>query len=173
MRKKLILVALLVLAAPAVWLGSGGNEGGQDYAFGFGKKIAGAWLATLDIGQPVDVMMTLAADGNVIASGQLRWAGPDGTGGWMGTRYNTTAHGSWQRTDRDGIKLVALLLIQDNDGNVVMYERVRMELTFNNAETRMHGTGSYQLILAGNDPLDPKAPVFAEGPFTETLRLLQ
>jgi hypothetical protein len=172
MRKEWVLVALLALVAPAVWLGSGGT-GGHDYDLGFGKQIAGGWLATLDIGQPVDVLMTLAADGNAIASGQLRWAGPDGTGGWEHTRYNTTAHGSWQPTHHNGLALLMILLVQDNDGNPVFYEKVAMQMTVNRAGTRMEGTGAYQLIRAGNDPLDPKAPVFAEGPFTATLRLIR
>ncbi len=173
MRKKMVLVVLLALAAPALWLGSSGNGGGQDYAFGFGKQIAGGWVVTLDIGQAVDVLMTLAADGNVVFSGQLRPAGPDNTGAWMGTRYNTTAHGSWSRIGPDEINLVALLQVQDNDGVLVFYEKVAMQMTRNEAGTRMEGTGSFQLFQAGNDPLDPDAPVFAQGPFTETARLIR
>jgi hypothetical protein len=103
MRRKLLLAALLALVAPAIWLGAGENGGGQDNAPGFGKRIAGGWLATLDLGYPVDVLITLGADGSIVVSGQLRWAGSDGTGGWEGTRYNTTAHGSWVRTGPNDI----------------------------------------------------------------------
>lgn len=170
MRRRLLLAALLVLVAPAVWLGASGGGGGQDNALGFGKKIAGGWLATLDLGSPVDVLMTFGADGSVIVSGQLRWAGPDGTGGWEGTRYNTTAHGSWVRTAPNAIEAVALLQVQNNDGGVVFYERVEMHVTLNKTETKMEGTGLYQLFEAGVDPLDPNSPVFIEGLFTETLR---
>jgi hypothetical protein len=120
MQKKAFLAVLLALAVPTVWIGSGGRDSAEDYAFGFGKQIAGGCLATLDIGAPVDVLMTLAADGNVIVSGQLRWAGPDGTGGWEGTRYNTTAHESWSRIGPNWIKLLALLQVQNNDGGVVV-----------------------------------------------------
>jgi hypothetical protein len=173
MRKKLLLAALLALAAPAIWLGSSGNLGGEDYDLGFGKQIAGGWLVTLDVGGPVDVVGTLGADGTVTMSGQLRWAGPDGTGGWMGTRYNTTAHGSWTRVGRDGISAVELLQVQDNDGNVVFYEKVHMQLTVNKARTAMEGTGLYQLFEKGIDPLDPNSPVFAEGAFTLTARVIR
>jgi hypothetical protein len=171
MRRKLILAVLLALAAPAVWLGSGGNDGKGDDDLGFGKQIAGGWVATLDIeGGTIDVLMTLGADGNVVVSGQLRWAGDDNRGGWENTRFNTTAHGSWQRTGRNDIKVLGLLQVQDNDGNLVFYEKITMQMALNKAGTRLEGTGSWQLIRAGNDPLDPKAPVAYGGPFTETLR---
>jgi hypothetical protein len=173
MRRKLILAVLLALAAPVVWLGSGGKDGGGDDTLGFGKQIAGGWLATLDLGAPVDVLMNLACDGNVIVSGQLRWAGPDGTGGWENTRFNTTAHGSWSRTSPNGIKVVGLLQVQDNDGNVVFYEKVGMLLDVNKDGTRMEGTGQWQLIRAQYDPLDPKSPVAYDGTFTETLRVIR
>ena len=173
MRKKLVLAALVVLAAPAVWLASIGNGGAQDHALGFGQQIAGGWVVTLDIGEPVDVLMTLAADGNVICSGQLRPAGPDNTGAWMGTRYNTTAHGSWSRVLPNEIGLVVLLQVQDNDGVLVFYEKVAMQMTVGKTGTSMEGAGSFQLFEAGIDPLDPSAPVFAEGPFTVTARLIQ
>jgi hypothetical protein len=171
MRRKLILAVLLALVAPVVWLGSGGNDSGRADDLGFGKRIAGGWLATLDIeGGTIDVLMTLGADGTVVVSGQLRWAGDDNRGGWYKTRFNTTSHGSWQRAGRSDITLLALLQVQDNDGNLVFYEKVSMQMALNKAGTGLVGTGSAQLIEAGNDPLDPKAPVFYEAPFTETLR---
>lgn len=174
MKKKLILAVLLALVAPAVWLGSGGNDNGQDYSLGFGKPIAGGWLATLDLGYAeADVLVTLAADGGVVGSGQLRWAGDDNRGGWMNTRYNTTSHGSWTRTGVNSLKILLLLQVQDNDGNLVFYEKVSMEATLNKAGSRMEGAGEYQLFENGVDPLDPKSEVFLEGPFTEVIRKIQ
>jgi len=168
MKKKLVLIVLLVVAAPALWLGFSGSPHWADQAQG--QKLAAGWVATLDIGQKVDVLMTLAADGNVVCSGQLRPAGPNNTGAWMGTRYNTTAHGSWSRVLPNEIGLVVLLQVQDNDGVLVFYEKVAMQMTVGKTGTSMEGAGSFQLFEAGIDPLDPSAPVFAEGPFTVTAR---
>jgi len=184
MKKKLILAVLIAVVAPALWLGSGGKPGWADNNLGFGQKLAGGWLAKLTVGADSgEILISLGADGGVIASGQLRWAGPpcvaadgctsSGTGGWMNTRFNTTAHGSWKRTGHNEIEALVLILIQDNDGNVVMYEKVRMEATLNRAATMLEGTGLIHLILVGNDPLDPEAPALAEIPMTETFRRIQ
>ena len=159
MRKKMVLAVLLALVAPAVWLGSGGNDGGGDYALGFGKQIAGGWLMAADIGYPVEVLVSLSADGGMMMNSTLRPAGPNNTGGWMNTRYNTTSHGSWKRTGPKTFESVTLLLIQDNDGNTVMYEKVFMNGTLNHDGTGLAGTGLIHLIEQGNDPLDPAAPV--------------
>ena len=48
-----------------------------------------------------------------------------------------------------------------------------MEATLNRAATTLEGPGLVHLILVGNDPLDPEAPVFVEIPMTETLRRIQ
>ena len=184
MKKKLILAVLIAVAAPALWLGSGGKPGWADNNLGFGQKLAGAWLAQLTVGADSgEILISLNADGGMNASGQLRPAGPpcvaadgctsSGTGAWMNTRFNTTAHGSWKRTGPNEIAVVALLLIQDNDGNVVMYEKVWMEATLNGAATTLEGSGLIHLILIGNDPLDPEAPAFAVIPMTEVLRRIQ
>ena len=173
MKKKLMLAVLIAVVAPALWLGSGGGPGWADNNLGFGQKLAGGWLAEVNVGTSVEILISLSADGGVIASGQLRWAGPEGTGGWENTRYNTTSHGSWKRTGRNEIEVLALLLIQDNDGNVVMYEKIMMEATLNRAATKLEGTGLVHLILAGNDPLDPDAPLYVEIPMTESLRRIQ
>lgn len=170
MKRKLVLAVLLAMIAPAVWLGSGGNDNGQDYSLGFGKQIAGGWLATLDLGYAQgDILLTLAADGGLVSSGQLREESP----GWMNTRYNTTGHGSWTRTGQNMMSMVLLLQVQDNDGNLVFYEKAKMETTLNKAGTKMEGAGGWQLFEKGKDPLDPKSPVFLEGLFTETLRRIQ
>jgi hypothetical protein len=170
MRKKMALLILLALAAPAVWLGSGTDNG-----LGFGKQIAGGWVATLQMGPQtyVDVLMSFAADGGMVASGQLRPAGEDGTGAWMGTRYNTTLHGRWDRTGRNKVEATGLLQVQNNDGLVVFYEKVRMAATLDKNGTRMEGTGLWQLIEYGQDPLDPEVPIFAQGEFTEVLRKIR
>jgi hypothetical protein len=173
MKKKLMLAVLIAVVAPALWLGSGGGPGWADNNLGFGQKLAGGWLAEVNVGTSAEILISLSADGGIIASGQLRPGGKDGFGGWMGTRFNTTAHGSWKRTGHNKIEVLALLLIQDNDGNVVMYEKIRMEATLNRAATTLEGSGQVQLILAGNDPLDPDAPVLAAIPMTETLRRIQ
>jgi hypothetical protein len=175
MGKKLLLIAVLALAVPAVWLGAGGNSVGSDYDFGFGKQIAGGWIATLTFapGASVDVLVSLTADGGGIASGQLRPAGEDGTGAWMGTRYNTTSHGSWKRNVHNELEFMILLQVQNNDGGLVFYEKVLMEAVVNPAATRMEGTGLYQLIKAGDDPLDPRAPIFAQGGYTVVFRKIR
>ena len=159
MRKKMVLAVLLALAAPALWLGFSGNGGGGDYALGFGKQIAGGWLMAADVGYPVEVLVSLSADGGMMMNSTLRTAGPNNTGDWMNTRYNTTSHGSWKRTGPKTFESVTLLFIQDNDGNTVMYEKVFMNAALNDDGTRLEGTGLIHLIEQGNDPLDPAAPV--------------
>ncbi len=160
MRKKMVLAVLLALAAPVLWLGFSGNGGGKDYALGFGKQIAGGWLMVADLGAPVEVLVSLSADGGMMMNSTLRPAGPDNTGGWMNTRYNTTSHGSWTRTGPKTFESVTLLFIQDNDGNTVMYEKVFMNAALSDDGTRLEGTALIHLIEQGNDPLDPAAPVF-------------
>lgn len=150
---------LLALVAPAVWLGSGGNDGRGDDALGFGKQIAGGWLMVADVGYPVEVLISLSADGGIIMNSTLRPAGDSGKGAWLGTRYNTTSHGSWTRTGPNKFETVTLLLIQDNDGNTVMYEKVMLKLALNRHGTKLEGNGLIYLIEQGNDPLDPSAPV--------------
>ena len=159
MRKKMVLAVLLALVAPAVWLGSSGNSGEGDHALGFGKQIAGGWLFVADLGSPVEGLISFSADGGTMMCSSLRPAGPNNTGGWMNTRYNTTSHGSWKRTGPKTVESVTLLFIQDNDGNTVMYEKVFLNGTLNDHGTKIEGTGLIQLIAQGNDPLDPAAPV--------------
>lgn len=166
MKKKLMLAALLALVAPVVWLGSGGSGESQGNALGFGQHIAGGWLLSLDLG--VDVLATVNADGAITTSGQLRPAGA-----WMDTRYNTTGHGFWKRTGQNQLETVILLQVQNDDGGLVFYEKVKMEATVNRQGTAMSGTGMYQLFAAGVDPLDPDSEPEFEGPFTETGRRIQ
>jgi hypothetical protein len=170
MKKKLLLIVLLVVAAPALWLGFSGSPHWANQVQG--QKLAGGWVVTLDIGQRVDVLMTLAADGGVVCSGQLRPAGPNNTGAWMGTRYNTAGHGSWSQIHPNEYAVVLLLQVQDNDGVLVFYEKVAMQMTVDKTWTKMHGSGLYQLFEAGIDPLDTTSPIFAEGTFTQTARLI-
>ena len=164
MRKKMVLAVLLALAAPAIWLGFSGNDGEGNYALGFGKQIAGGWLMAADIGYPVEVLISLSADGGMMMNSTLRPAGPNNTGDWMNTRYNTTSHGSWKRTGPKTFESVTLLFIQDNDGNTVMYEKVFMNATLNDHGTRLEGTALIHLIEQGNDPLDPVAPALVSIP---------
>jgi hypothetical protein len=169
MKKKLLLCGLLALAVPVLWLGSTTTGGGSENGFGFGKQVAGAWIATLDMGgASVDTLGTLTADGNVIISGALRWAGL-----WENTRYNTTSHGTWTRVGNNGIRTLTLLQVQDNDGNLVFYEKVTLEVKFNKAGTRLEGSGMWQLYEAGIDPLDPQSPVAYEGGFGVSMRPIQ
>jgi hypothetical protein len=159
MRKKMVLAVLLALAAPALWLGFRGNGGEGDYALGFGKQIAGGWLFVADLGAPVEGLISFSADGGAMMCSTLRPAGPNNTGGWMNTRYNTTSHGSWKRTGPKTLESVTLLFIQDNDGNTVMYEKVFLYGVLNDDGTGLEGTGLIHLIAQGNDPLDPAVPV--------------
>lgn len=164
MRKTMALAVLLALAVPAVWLSSSEYDGEGDYAFGFGKQIAGGWLMEVDVGYPVEVLLSLSADGGVMINSTLRWAGPNNTGGWMNTRYNTTAQGSWKRTGPKTFEALTLQFIQDNDGNPVMYEKAFMNAVLNDDRTKIEGTGLIHLIEYGNDPLDPAAPVLVSIP---------
>lgn len=159
MKKKLLLAAACVMAASLLWLGAGGGPGWTDRNLGFGQKVAGGWLMVADVGTPVEIMVNLAADGGAMFNGTLRPAGPDNTGGWMGTRYNTTSHGTWTRTGHNTFEMVTLLFIQDNDGNTVLYEKVMMELALKAGGTKLEGTGLIHLIEQGNDPLDSASPV--------------
>jgi hypothetical protein len=164
MRNKMVLAVLLALVAPVVWLGSTGKGGREDHDLGFGEKIAGGWLMAADVGYPVEVLVNLMADGGMMMNSSLRPAGTNNTGAWMNTRYNTTSHGSWKRTGPKTFESVTLLLIQDNDGNTVMYEKVFMNGTVNRNGTGLKGTGLIYLIEQGNDPLDPAAPVLVSIP---------
>jgi hypothetical protein len=112
-----------------------------------------------DVGSPVEILVNLAADGGVMINGTLRPAGPNNTGGWLNTRYNTTSHGTWTRTGHNTFETVTLLFIQDNNGNTVLYEKIMMELSLKANGTKLEGTGLIHLIEKGNDPLDPMAPV--------------
>jgi hypothetical protein len=164
MRKKMVLAVLLALVAPVVWLGSTGKGGREDHDLGFGEQIAGGWLFVADLGAPVEILINLSADGGMMINSTLRPAGTNNTGAWMNTRYNTTSHGSWKRTGPKTFESVTLLLIQDNDGNTVMYEKVFMKATVNRDGSRLQGTGLIYLIEQGNDPLDPVAPVLVSIP---------
>ena len=164
MRKKMVLAVLLVLAAPAIWLGFSGNDGEGNYALGFGKQIAGGWLFVADLGSPVEGLISFSADGGTMMCSTLRPAGPINTGGWMNTRYNTTSHGSWKRTGPKTFESVTLLFIQDNDGNTVMYEKVFLYGALNDDGAKVEGTGLIHLIEQGNDPLDPAAPILVSIP---------
>ena len=159
MKKKLILAALVAVLAPALWLGFGRQDDGPDYAFGMGQKLAGGWLLEANVPDPIEVLVSLSADGGMMMNSTLRPAGANNTGGWLNTRYNTTSHGSWKRTGHNRIEGVTLLLIQDNDGNTVMYEKVMLELTLKAGGTKLEGIGLIHLIEQGNDPLDPNVPV--------------
>ena len=164
MRKKMVLAVLLALVAPAVWLGSTGKGGQEDHDLGFGQQIAGGWLFVADLGAPVEILINLSADGGMMMNSTLRPAGTNNTGAWMNTRYNTTSHGSWKRTGPKTLESFTLLLIQDNDGNTVMYEKVFMNATVNRDGSRLQGTGLIYLIEQGNDPLDPAAPALVSIP---------
>ena len=117
-----------------------------------------------DLGYPVEVLISISADGGMMMNSTLRPAGPDNTGGWMNTRYNTTSHGSWKQTRPKTFESVTLLFIQDNDGNTVMYEKAFMNAALKDDGTGFEGTALIHLIEQGNDPLDPAAPVLVSIP---------
>jgi hypothetical protein len=164
MRKILVLAVLVAGLISLLCLSANSLTREQYSNLGFGQHAAGGWLVTFDLGAPVEVLMNLGADGQVLFNGSLRWAGPDNTGGWLGTRYNTTGHGTWHRTGPCEMEAWALLIIQDNDGNPLMYEKGVFQLTFKDNYTRLEGEGTIWLIEMGNDPLDPEAPIFVEIP---------
>ena len=60
MKKKLMLATLVAVLAPALWLGFGRQDDGPDYAFGMGQKLAGGWLLTGNVPNPVEVLVSLS-----------------------------------------------------------------------------------------------------------------
>jgi hypothetical protein len=166
MNKKLAWVILVAVMAPALWLGSGGKPGWADANQGFGQKVAGAWLLVVDVGYEAQGLINFNADGCIIQNGQLRPVG-DSLG-----RYNSTGHGSWVRTGPNQIEGVVLLQIQDNNGNLVMYERAKVAAVLNKSATAMEGSGIIHLIELDYDPLDPNAPGI-EIPATVSLRRIR
>jgi len=156
MNKKLILAVLVAVLAPVVWLGSSGSPGWGDHNPGLGQKLAGGWLVNGVVGgQPAEVMFSIGADGGVIINDTLRWWDEE-TGGWLNTRANTTAHGSWRCTGPNRIAMTTLLFIQDPSGNTVLYEKIAAELTLQKQSGRLEGTAVVQLIWPDTDPLNPE-----------------
>jgi hypothetical protein len=160
MKKKLVLAALLAVAAPALWLGSGGSPNWADQNQALGQKLAGGWLATLEIPSiplTAEVLLNLTADGCMIINGQLLKDFPEP--GAIG--MNTTAHGTWKRTGPDKIEACILLFEADDSGNTVLYEKARCYLTLKERGTILEGLMDINLIWVKGvtpkpDPLDPE-----------------
>lgn len=155
MKKKLLLAVLMAVIAPALWLGAGGSPGRASHGPHLGSKLAGGWLATLDLeGQVTEAMFNLTADGTFLMNGTLRPWDPN-DGGWLGTRWNTTAHGSWKQTGLNQISVVAMLLVQDYNGETVLYETAHIDLTLRALKMTLEGSAEIQLIWPDTDPLNP------------------
>ena len=74
MKQKLLSVGLLAATASALWLGSGESPNWADQNQALGQKVAGAWLATLEIpsvGLTAELMLNFNADGCMVINGQL------------------------------------------------------------------------------------------------------
>ena len=158
MKRKLLLVALLVVAAPVLWLGSGGSPNWAHQNQGLGQKLAGGWLATLEIpsmGITGEVILTLNADGCLIMNGQLLNPFFGGLG------MNTTAHGTWKRTGPNEIEAHVLLFEQNDNGMTYVYEKGRFHLTLKERGTILEGPFEINLILVKDvtPRPDPLAPV--------------
>lgn len=170
MRRVFVLPVLVVGLILLLCVSANSLARGYYSNLGLGQQVAGGWLTTFDLGGPVETLLNLGADGQVLFNSSFRPAGPDNTGAWLGTRYNTTGHGTWHRTGPYQLEAWAMLLIQDNDGNPVMYEKGVFNLTFKDGCSRFEGDGTIWLIEVGNDPLDPETPAFVTIPFTMTGR---
>ena len=158
MKKKLLLVILLVVAAPVLWLGSGGSPNWADQNQAEGQKLAGGWLATLEIpslGLTVEVVLNLNADGCLVMNGQLLNPFFGGLG------MNTTAHGTWKRIGHNKIEACALLFEQNDNGMTYVYEKGRFHLTLNERGTILEGPMEINLIMVKDvtPKPDPLAPV--------------
>ena len=158
MKKKLLLVVLLAVAAPALWLGSGGSPNWADQNQALGQKLAGGWLATIEIpsfGVTAEVLLNLNADGCMVMSGQLLNPFFGGLG------MNTTAHGTWKRTGPNEIEAHVLLFEQNDNGMTYVYEKVRGHLTLKERGTVLQGPMEINLILVKDvtPKPDPFAPV--------------
>ena len=149
---------LLAIVAPALWLGSGGGPNWADQNQALGQKLAGGWLATIEIpsfGITAEIMLNLTADGCVIMNGQLLNPFFGGLG------MNTTAHGTWKRTGPNQIEVHALLFEQNDNGVTYVYEKGRCNLTLKERGTILEGAMEINLIQTKDvDPKpDPLAPV--------------
>ena len=158
MKKKLLLVVLLAVATPALWLGSGGSPNWADQNQALGQKLAGGWLATIEIpslGIAAEVLLNLNDDGGMVMNGQLLNPFFGGLG------MNTTAHGTWKRTGPNEIEGCALLFEQNDSGVTYIYEKGRMQLTLKEGGTMLEGPFEINLILVKDvtPKPDPLAPV--------------
>ncbi len=158
MKKKFLLVALLVVAAPVLWLGSGGSPNWADQNQALGQKLAGGWLATIEIpsfGITAEVMLNLNDDGCVVMNGQLLNPFFGGLG------MNTTAHGTWKRTGPNEIEACVLLFEQNDNGMTYVYEKGRFHLTLKEGGTLLEGPMELNLIMVKDvtPKPDPLAPV--------------
>jgi len=158
MKKKLLLVVLLAAAAPVLWLGSGGSPNWADHNQALGQKVAGAWLATIDIPSlavSAEVLLNLNADGCIVMNGQLLNPFFGGLG------MNTTAHGTWKRTGPNEIEVCALLFEQNDSGLTYVYEKGRFHLTLKERGTILEGPMEINLIMVKDvvPKPDPLAPV--------------
>ena len=158
MKKKLLVVALLAAAAPVLWLGLGGSPNWADHNQALGNKLAGGWLATLEIpsmGITGEIMLNLHADGCLVANGQLLNPFFGGLG------MNTTAHGTWKRTGPNEIEAHALLFEQNDNGATYVYEKGRFYLTLKEGGTVLEGPMEINLMVIKDvtPKPDPLAPV--------------
>ena len=78
-----------------------------------------------------------------------------------GLGMNTTAHGTWKRTDPNEIEGCALLFEQNDNGMTYIYEKGRFHLTLKEGGTILEGPMEINLIMVKDvtPKPDPLAPV--------------
>jgi hypothetical protein len=145
--------------------------------FGFGLKVAGSFLAELQLigtdGTPFEVqaLATLAADGGAVATDT------DDFGFGTKTFFHSPKQGAWKRTGVRSISITLLEFAYDRAGNLELIYR----LTFAGEFTDRHfdaGRGTVTLEafvpgLPGQDPLDPEAAPVGSGDGTFTVRRIK
>ena len=148
--------------------------------FGFGLKIAGAWLGeyvvylpdpttpseTIEMG-PILALVTQNADGTLLAvSPELHG---NGAPGYFGLR--TPMHGSWKRTGPRSIAFCGVYLATDANGMPgvpALGGGAILKLSgtseFDRDFQSLAGGGTVSIYLADQDPLDPdETPVLRFG----------
>lgn len=160
--RRIAMSLLLLGAAIGVGFSAGhhSDADGNQVPLGFGQKLAGAWLMTVDFNGPVEGLMLIGADGTVASSNGLH-INPDGS-----TSHLTTAFGSWERIGKDAIALTFLIRIVDSSGALKFYEKAVGEATIEG--DLMIGEAMGLVYLPGQDPFDPEEPTIqvVQGPFT-------
>jgi hypothetical protein len=170
-------VALACVAARQVESNRQNHYPDQADNFGFGLKIAGAWIGeyvvylpnpttpseTIEMG-PILALVTQNADGTLLAvSPELHG---NGAPGYFGLR--TPMHGSWKRTGPSSIAFCGVYLATDADGMPGVpalgggaFLKLNGTSEFARDFQSLRGGGTVRVYRTDQDPLDPDEPPVA------------